>query len=70
MPLQMLELETPELALQRIVHQILNSGKITNAERICLHQAIASDMTLDHRLMQQVQQVLIRLQMGLIKVVD
>lgn len=65
---QLVDLAPSQATLQRVVQGILNSGKITTAERLWFHRIISTDVTLDAEMMVKIQQVFDRLKMGLIKV--
>lgn len=64
------DLDTSKSTLQNVVQKILNSGKITAAERLWFHRMVSADITLDAEMMGKVRLVFDRLKMGLIKVVD
>lgn len=64
------DLDTSKSTLQNVVQKILNSGKITAAERLWFHHMVSTDVTLDAEMMGKVRLVFDRLKMGLIKVVD
>jgi hypothetical protein len=64
------DLDTSKSTLQNVVQKILNSGKITAAERLWFHRMVSADVTLDAEMMGKVRLVFDRLKMGLIKVVD
>lgn len=63
-------LEAPELTLQKVIHHVLDSGKITSAERIWFRRALLTEAPLDAEMMFKVRQMFDRVKMGLIKVVD
>jgi hypothetical protein len=66
----LVESNSLEKTLQEVVSHILNSGRITGAERLWFHQLILTDVMLAPGMLQQIRQIFDRLQMGLIKVVD
>lgn len=54
----------------QIIDRILVSGKITAADRAWFLRAAFSDLSLSAQQLRQVRQVVDRLNMGLLKVVD
>lgn len=60
----------PSLNPEPIISRILASGKITEADRAWFLKASVSDIALSPQELAQVRQVVDRLRMGLLKVVD
>ncbi|MBF2026646.1 MAG: hypothetical protein IGS48_07755 [Oscillatoriales cyanobacterium C42_A2020_001] len=58
------------ITIAQVVKRILNSGKITLADEKFFLRAMVAEEPLTTEEMQQVSNVLNRLQMGLLKVVD
>lgn len=58
------------ITIAQVVKRILNSGKITWADEKFFLRAMVAEEPLTTEEMQQVSDVLNRLQMGLLKVVD
>jgi len=56
--------------IAQVIHRILNSGKITRADEQFFLRAMIAEDPLTKEEMKQVSDVLNRLQMGLLKVVD
>lgn len=58
------------ITIAQVVNRILNSGKITRADEKFFLRAMVAEEPLTAEEMQQVSNVLNRLQMGLLRVVD
>ncbi|MBW4657451.1 MAG: hypothetical protein KME15_02160 [Drouetiella hepatica Uher 2000/2452] len=56
--------------LEQAARRILSSGKITTADRTCLLQVALTDHPILPQDSVQVRQILDRLQMGLLRIVD
>jgi hypothetical protein len=61
---------THSMTLDQATQRILTSGKITAAERLCLLRIGLTDHPIRPQDSAQVQQILDRLHMGLLKIVD
>lgn len=57
-------------SIEAVTHRIFASGKITRADENWLLRATRSATTLNHEEYNLVRQMHVRLQMGLLKVVD
>ncbi|MBL1176058.1 hypothetical protein [Pantanalinema sp. GBBB05] len=57
------------IALRQIMRQVIASGKITRADELVFFQALASDESFTDEDMALLQQVMKRMDMGIIKVV-
>lgn len=57
-------------SIEIVTHRIFASGKITRADETWLLHATRSATTLNHEEYNLVRQMQVRLQMGLLKVVD
>ncbi|MGI0488193.1 hypothetical protein ACN4EK_22355 [Pantanalinema rosaneae CENA516] len=58
------------IALRQIMRQVIASGKITRADELVFFQALASDDSFTDEDMVLLRQVMKRMDMGIIKVVN
>ncbi len=61
---------TPKFSVESVARRILESGKITPADKNCLYRATLSEIALSSDELIQVRRIMERLQMGLVRVVD